>query len=188
MKDVLKKMTPFHWFLVKAIALYLLWVFFISPYLVIEDDKGGGLENYVTVNTAKAASWLINLLPYDSSIEEVVGKGGAYLLIDHVKTVYIAHSCNALVIIALYIGFIIAYPGPFKFKLLFVSVGSFIVFAMNVIRVSALGFNHVYHQASLDFNHKYTFTFMVYSVVFILWMIWANKYSSVKFELQNNQQ
>ena len=186
MKDFLKKLTPFHWFIVKAVGLYLIWIFVISPFLVIEDGKG--LENYLTVSTAKTASWLINLLPYESSIEELNGKGGAYLLINQVKTVYIAHSCNALVIIALYIGVIIAYPGPSKIKILFITIGSLIVYAMNVIRVAALGFNHVYHQASLDFNHKYTFTFMVYSVVFILWMIWANKYSSVKFELQNNQE
>jgi hypothetical protein len=29
----------------------------------------------------------------------------------------------------------------------------------------------------LDFNHLYTFTILVYAIIFILWYIWAKKYA-----------
>jgi hypothetical protein len=29
----------------------------------------------------------------------------------------------------------------------------------------------------LDFNHHYTFTVIVYAFIFLLWMIWVNKFS-----------
>ncbi|MGB0524947.1 MAG: exosortase family protein XrtF [Flammeovirgaceae bacterium] len=179
MKGFLNKLTPFHWFLIKAVGLYVIWIAVCEPLLIKEN--GEGLNGLITVETARVASWVIDALPYDSTIDELPGQEGAYLLIDGRKVVFIADPCNALVIIALYVGFIIAYPGPLKTKIAFIIGGSIIVFLLNVLRVIALAFNQIYHASSLEFNHKYTFTFMVYAVVFAMWMVWANKYSSVKF-------
>lgn len=38
----------------------------------------------------------------------------------------------------------------------------------------------LYAPQYLNFNHTYTFTFIAYSVVFGLWILWVNKFSDTK--------
>jgi hypothetical protein len=40
---------------------------------------------------------------------------------------------------------------------------------------------------SLEFNHKYTFTLLVYSLIFALWMLWVNRYSNLFFTATNKR-
>lgn len=174
MKEHLKKLTPFHWFLIKAGALYLLWLFLYHTWGV----QRGGFDDQFTALTGKSAAWVLNLFGYDSTTE----LRGAWemLQIDGRNIVAIGNPCNGLVIMALYAGFIIAYPGPIKTKILFIVAGIGIIFILNLLRVIALTFNWMYAKESFEFNHTYTFTFIVYGVVFIMWMVWANKFSSLR--------
>lgn len=181
-KEQLKKITPFQWFIIKALALYLIWVLLFRPWV----DAPGNLSDQMTMYTGEVSAWVIERFGYESFIKQQAHPGDDYLTtvlyIDQAAVVSIADACNALVIIILYVGFIIAYPGVWKTKVPFIILGILAVFTVNIVRVTALAFNMMYHRASFDFNHKYTFTFMVYLIVFILWMVWANKYSSVKFQ------
>ena len=54
-------------------------------------------------------------------------------------------------------------------------VGVATVHFANYLRVMALMWIQVYWPESLDFNHHYTFTVLVYGVIFLLWYIWAVK-------------
>lgn len=182
MKELGRKLTPFHWFLIKASCLYLLWVFVLEPYVV----ERNGLNTDVTIATAKVSSWLVpKVSGFQSSLVFPEGDNEVELIIDNRPSVSIADECNALIIMILYIGFVLAYPGKIKYKLLFITLGTVIVFCMNIVRILALAFNYIYHPSSFEFNHKYTFTFMVYLVVFALWMIWANRFSTIKFQPSN---
>jgi exosortase/archaeosortase family protein len=48
---------------------------------------------------------------------------------------------------------------------------------LNVLRVVALAIIAKYCPQYLNFNHTYTFTFVIYSFIFLLWIIWVNKFS-----------
>jgi exosortase/archaeosortase family protein len=61
-------------------------------------------------------------------------------------------------------------------------LGILIIHLLNIIRVIALTLLAYKAPEYLDFNHTYTFTILVYSVVFILWMIWALKISKVQIQ------
>ncbi len=50
----------------------------------------------------------------------------------------------------------------------------------NVLRVAALSLNHMYSRGTVDFNHKYTFTVLVYAFIFFLWHLWVKYFSSLK--------
>jgi len=176
MKKTLEKLTPFHWFLIKAGVLYALWLFVYHTWGLGE----GGFDDSFTAMTGQAASWAMGLFGYNTSTQ--VEGLFAMLKIDGNNVIAIGNPCNGLVIMALYAGFIIAYPGPIKTKSIFIVAGILIIFIMNLMRVVALTFNWMYYQSSFEFNHNYTFTFLVYAVVFIMWMVWANKFSSLKLQ------
>ena len=176
MKEQLKKLTPFHWFIIKAAALYVLWLFVYHTWGLVD----GGFDDAFTAFTGEAAAWGMGLFGYDTST--AVEGLYAMLKIDGNNVIAIGNPCNGLVIMALYAGFIIAYPGKLSFKVVFIISGILIIFCLNLARVVALTFNWMYFRSSFEFNHNYTFTFLVYAVVFIMWMVWANKFSSLKLQ------
>jgi hypothetical protein len=54
------------------------------------------------------------------------------------------------------------------------------VYVINLIRIQLLILNFKYSTLSFDFNHKYTYTIVVYLCIFMLWLIWANHLSMRK--------
>jgi exosortase/archaeosortase family protein len=79
----------------------------------------------------------------------------------------------------LFAGFIVAFPGPWRTKLWFVPMGILSIYLINSLRVIGLAVNHMVSKSSFDFNHKYTFTILVYGAIFYFWMIWVNRYSGI---------
>lgn len=98
--------------------------------------------------------------------------------IDGTNGVWIGSNCNAITLFTLFAVFIIAYPGRQKPKLWFLPLGIVAIHIMNLIRVIALVLMAKYAPEFLNFNHTYTFTFLMYSFIFMLWMIWVNKFAA----------
>lgn len=92
--------------------------------------------------------------------------------------VTIGPGCDGLVIIALFVIFVLFFPGDKKHKLWYIPVGVVLIHSLNIVRVSALAMIMKFHPDWLEFNHDYTFTVITYGFVFFLWYVWVNKFSS----------
>ena len=99
--------------------------------------------------------------------------------IDGSHGVFIADSCAGLPLLVLFAGFIMAYPGPLTMKLWYIPLGILLVHLINVIRIVALCMLAYHSPELLDFNHHYTFTLIVYAFIFLLWVIWVNKFGKI---------
>lgn len=66
-----------------------------------------------------------------------------------------------------------AEPGQFRNR-----IGLAVVHIANYLRIMGLMWIQRYFPEHLDFNHHYTFTVLVYAVIFWLWYLWAIKISS----------
>lgn len=169
-------------FLIKAAALFVLWQVLYYGWLT----TGTNLEMWLTSHTAAASTQVLRWLGYEATFQDFPGEIGeqSYSLVrmGGKPLLSIADSCNALTLIVLFIGFIVAYPGNWIYKLLFIGVGSLVIFAINVIRALVLILNYMHNQATFEFNHKYTFTIIVYLCVFYFWMLWANHYSKKRLK------
>jgi exosortase family protein XrtF len=97
--------------------------------------------------------------------------------IDGSNGVWVGSNCNAITLFSLFSVFIFAYPGAQKNKIWFIPVGILVIHFLNLLRVTALVVIDKFAPNYLDFNHTYTFTFLIYAVIFSLWMIWVNKFS-----------
>jgi exosortase family protein XrtF len=98
--------------------------------------------------------------------------------VDGSQGVWIGGPCNGVTLMFLFAIFIIAYPGNRKAKLWYLPAGIAAVYLINVLRIVCLALIAYYSPQSLQFNHTYTFTFIAYSFVFGLWMLWVNKFSN----------
>jgi exosortase family protein XrtF len=151
------------------LVFYLVYQFVVRKY-TFYDQKFIGLiiENSDFVLRQLGFKTFKVLLDRDMQVLGVDGASG----------VWIGSNCNAITLFALFAVFVMAYPGPLKNKLWFVPAGIIVIHAINVFRVVALAIINIKAPQYLDFNHTYTFTFLVYGFIFFLWMLWANRFSN----------
>jgi exosortase family protein XrtF len=91
--------------------------------------------------------------------------------------VRIIEGCNVLSVIILFISFVIAFSGKWKQTLLFLLIGSILIHFFNVLRIASL-YLAIYHlPAYSKFLHDVVFPLVIYGLVFILWIVWVNKFS-----------
>lgn len=163
-------------FLISAFVLYLAWFFLYENWL----KTSGFPDQQLTQLTAVASKFTLQGMGYDLSITHLSHKSILYLGSE--RLLGIAHECNALVLFVLFAGFIISFPGRWTQKLWFIPAGMVAVWLVNVGRVSALTLTQIHYPSTLDFNHKYTFTLLVYGFIFGLWMLWVKKFGGQAFE------
>lgn len=158
-------------FITYAVLLYLLWLvvyeFWLHPL--------GFIDRAVIDNIIWISGGLIEFLGFELIGEFPFDEGIRTIGIDGTHGVWVGDPCNGITLFSLFMGFVLAYPGPIKSKLWFIPLGLILIHIINVVRVSALVLIVYYAPDTLEFNHTYTFTLIVYGFVFLLWWFWANK-------------
>ncbi|MFC5270527.1 exosortase X [Adhaeribacter terreus] len=154
-------------FLGTALALYAVWYLCYDLWLFPD----GRLDTWLSEQEVFLSDYGLRLFGYQASHSDTT------LFINTYPVVLVGNPCNGMVLFALFAGFIIAYPGPWKAKLFYVPVGIFLIYLLNVLRIMALALNSFHSRHTLEFNHKYTFAFVVYACIFGFWMLWIKRYA-----------
>jgi len=169
---VQKTPSTFIKFLLSASALYLL-LFLIHQFLVKRHTYYD--QRFITLILESADS-VLKVLGY-KTFKVLQDRDMQVLGIDGSNGVWVGSNCNAISLFSLFSVFIIAYPGSWKQKTWFIPAGILAIHLINILRVVALAMIANYDYTLLDFNHTYTFTFLVYAFIFALWIIWVNRFS-----------
>jgi exosortase family protein XrtF len=154
------------------IAWYILYDFFIEP--------DGRINTWLNLLLAESGSFILRIIGFDSNV--VIEAERILIRIKSVNLLGVGDSCNGLELFILFTGFIICFPGSGKNKLWFIPTGIFAIHIVNSIRAALLGLNQYYHPQSLNFNHHYTFTMIVYAFIFYLWFIWTNRIAKANYK------
>ena len=166
---------PVNRFLFRASIVFLLWFVF---YYILQVDKHT-INKPLSQLVVEQTTWLLSF--FDANYHLSIEQRGKYILhtvcYDTKCLVGVGRGCNALELFVLFAGFIMAFPGAVKNKVWYISAGILLIHVLNICRVAALAVIQFKAPQYLDFNHKYTFTFLVYGVIFILWIIWVKRYS-----------
>lgn len=161
-------------FVAKALGLYIAWFisydYFIAP--------AGKVDTYLNYRVASDAGTVLDLMGWEGSTQP--GNRQTVVCIGREPMVGVGNPCNGLELFVLFAGFILCFPGSWRSKGWFIPAGSLIIHAVNVLRTASLAWIQWKHPAYLDFNHHYTFTVLVYSVIFLLWIFWTNRYSDLQ--------
>jgi exosortase/archaeosortase family protein len=89
--------------------------------------------------------------------------------------VWISSNCDGFALIWVFTAVLIFLPGKWFGKLIYLILGGLIIEVFNVLRIVSLAMVEHHYPQSLAFNHDYTFTVLVYSVVVGLWFFWLKK-------------
>jgi exosortase family protein XrtF len=155
-------------FLLMATLMYLGWFFGYEQWLAQDGRLDAALCNQIT----GAGVALLRLCGFAAAVDPAHPN---LVLMNGQQSVVVGPPCNGLVLYALFGGFVLAFPGPWQRKLWFIPAGILLIWCLNVLRVAALALNQYYSHQTVDFNHHYTFTFVVYAFIFGLWMLWARR-------------
>jgi len=160
-------------FLGWSIGLYALW-YVLHAYLI---QPWGVWDHWLIDQLIALAGSILTglgytLIPEPANAEQIrtIGVEGGHLL-------WIGDPCNGSGLFAVYLIFILAYPGPWKHKSWFALLGLLSIHLINAIRVAALCIIVSIDYELLNFNHDYTFYVVVYGWVFLLWFIWVKRFA-----------
>lgn len=164
--------NPISAFLIKALLLYAAWFFIYEMWLHPRQT----LDLFVIDTSIRPSKWILEALGY-----EVFTGSDRLIGIQGVPGLWVGDNCNGIALFALFAGFIIAYPGPWKKKLLYIPVGILLLQVLYIIRIVVLAIIQTYSLEMTEFNHTYTFNIIIYGFIFFMWMRWVNKYSDFSF-------
>ena len=162
-------------FILKAGGLYLIWL--VVYYLLIKPYTDW--DYYLNLNIVWLTHELMGffgMLTYidiESDMVVLIMEGGNDMGLK------IGDQCNGFKLFSIFSIFIIAFPGSWKKKLWYIPLGLILIHFANVFRAACLVYINNYYPRYLDFNHLYTFTIFVYSIIFLLWYIWAKKHGGI---------
>lgn len=159
---------PLRRFLLVAAAMYVGWVLGYELWL----GPDGRLDVLLCNQLTGTSVALLQAFGFAAAID---GTKTNLVLMNGQQSVITFAACDGLVLYALFAGFVLAFPGPWKHKAWYVPAGVFLIWMLNVLRIAALALNQHYAHQSVDFNHHYTFNFVVYGFLFGLWMLWARR-------------
>ena len=163
----LDKKTLLRGFAIKSLLTFLVWLILYYGFILPD----GRLNTILTNSVIAGTSVGLTIFGYNAHGE------GNLIYINEEPVVLVADACNGLELFALYVGFLLCFPGKPKYKLIFIPIGISLIYVINVAREVVLALNYKFFQESFDFNHKYTYVFIVYIFVFVIWRFWLNHYS-----------
>jgi len=168
-------------FLYTSIGLYILWFglyeFWLKP--------DGHIDQIITENISMIMRKMLVWTGYDVHYTQARKLGETYIYLSNAPFpfVRVGASCNGLELLILFTIFIIAYPGKKKHKAIFIFLGLLGIHILNIFRNYWLALFVLHQEMDMfDLFHRYIFIFMVYGAIFLLWMLWVNKFSKLKDE------
>ncbi|WP_291104787.1 MULTISPECIES: exosortase family protein XrtF [unclassified Flavobacterium] len=176
MKKYLILYKPFLLFLGKFLLTYLLLTFVYESYLGQFDVKKFEDDGFTQL-VAKQSKDLLVFFNYDANIATNANEPGINLFYNQKIMARIIEGCNGLSVIILFISFVIAFSGKIKPTILFIIGGSLLIHILNVFRIALLCILMYYFPRQEHLLHGVFFPLFIYGVVFVLWIIWVNKFS-----------
>lgn len=151
---------------------YLLMSVLYGLYLKVSEN-GNYFPDFVTNLVAQQSSAVLDAFGYNSILVPDSIAQGMLLTIDNKYTVNIVEGCNSISVIILFITFIIAFAENFKKTLLFLFAGVVLIYIVNLLRIAILTVALYKYPQYENLLHSVVFPGIIYSMVFILWMIWV---------------
>ncbi|WP_396151063.1 exosortase family protein XrtF [Flavobacterium sp.] len=176
MKKYLNQYKPFLSFLLKFFLSYIVLTLLYQFYLNSFDSASLEIDSITEIVSAQTQK-TIELFNYNSHLEPHPKQNSNMLFVEGKKVARVVEGCNAISVIILFISFVIAFKGNWKKTVLFILVGSLLIYVLNVIRIALIAIALYHYPEQEHLLHGVVFPLFIYGVVFLLWVIWVNKFS-----------
>ena len=174
MRKYLLQFKPFLIFISTFFGAYILLTVLYKLYLnSFEANDVDGITNIVGHNVNQ----LMNLFNCDIRVLKSISDPYFEVWYNKKYTLKIVEGCNAVSVIILFVSFVIAFSGKMKTTLLFIFSGIVFIYILNIIRIALLTVLLFHFPEEEHVLHGVVFPLIIYGAVFLLWVIWVNKFS-----------
>lgn len=167
---------PFLLFLGKFLLTYLVLTFIYQSYLGQFDVNKNETDSF-TVLVAQQTKDLMLVFDCDVKTLPNTREPAVNIYYNQKPMARIIEGCNAMSVIILFVAFVVAFSGKLKPTLLYIMTGSLLIHILNVTRIALLCVLMYSYPEQQHFLHGVVFPLFIYGVVFMLWILWVNKFS-----------
>jgi exosortase/archaeosortase family protein len=174
---------PVRSFLIRSVIFFVAWKILYLALLLPHRTLDRPLTDWV----GKGASWTLNAVAHRGGFsaasgvststpspgERPVQEKVSAVSFHNERVLAIADVCNGLELMVLYAAFIICLPAAASRKTVFIAGGLLLIFAVNILRCTALVFVYLHYRDYTEFFHHYVFTFLVYGFICWLWFLFS---------------
>ncbi len=90
--------------------------------------------------------------------------------------IVVAPECASLKQWLHWVFLMVLFPGPWKHKLWYIPAGLVVIEWVNVVRICGILLMQVPWPNSFRLAHDYIFKFFFYFVIFLMWMLWVERF------------
>ena len=92
-----------------------------------------------------------------------------YIQLDGSEGIHLAWHCLAVPTMVVFSGCILLFRGSFQRKMLYILIGTIVIYLTNIFRLASLMFMEKYSSGYFfKFNHSFTYLVLTYTIVFLL--------------------
>ena len=135
--------------------------------------------DYVTNLVAYQSEAFLNTIGYNAEVVKHPDEPSMKLLLEAKYIARIIEGCNAISVIILFMSFVIAFSGKLKTTILFLLSGSALIYVANLVRIVILSVGLYHYPWRSEILHSVVFPAIIYGIVFLLWMLWVNRFSNI---------
>ncbi len=173
-------------FIIKFFVSYGIMVGLYSYYLNKTQKKETVFTcSPITTKVANQTVKMIAILGYNAKVEQHQNELSIKIWINKNYVSRVIEGCNSINIIILFLAFIIAFSGSLKVTIIYGIVGSLLIYSTNIFRIAILSIGILEYPKHQNILHNIVFPAIIYGMVFLLWIIWVNKFSNYK-KLRND--
>ncbi len=171
-----KAYRPFLIFLAKFFGTYA--VLTVAYTLYLRPYEFRGKPDPVTMAVANQSRVAIGWLGANSQVIPEFEKPWVRLTYNNKYVARIIEGCNAVSVMILFASVVVAFAGKWLATVIFIFVGSAVIHFLNIIRIALLCAALFHWPSQEHLLHGVVFPLTIYGVVFLLWVLWVNRYSN----------
>lgn len=165
-------------FLTKFFAVYFLLTGLYSVYLNNTQEKGTIFRcSPVTKIVANHSEQVANFLGYNIYTDQSYQELSMMVMVNQKYVVRIVEGCTGISVMILFLAFIIAFSGSMRNTILFGIFGLIFIYLTNIFRIIILSLIMYHYPQYEEVMHSVFFPAAIYGMVFLLWIIWVNKFA-----------
>lgn len=167
---------PFFIFLIKFFVLYVVLTVGYKLYLNRFDATKFEVDGF-TQTVAEQSKAVLVFFGKDAKTEPNAFEPCVNLIYKGKFVARIIEGCNALSVMILFAAFVFAFSGKWLKTFLYIIFGCVLIHALNVFRIAFLAMALYSYPEYEHVLHGVIFPLFIYAVVFILWVLWVQKFS-----------
>jgi exosortase/archaeosortase family protein len=176
-KHKLQPLVDVFLFMVITVFFHFLWWNFGLKQFLLDYLSFDELEHFMAHQVFLPSAWFVeHIIGYD------IKTLNNTLYFSNNGFVAVEGACSGLKQFYQWIFLMILFPGPWKQKLWYIPMGLVVIHIINILRIIILSVVVMHWPQQWDFIHLWIMRPFFYVVIFVMWMIWVEKFRYISIK------